>query len=232
MSFVVPAGCRVAIVGPSGVGKSTLASLILRLYDPAEGSVRIDGRDVRGYTVKSLRSQISIVLQDSVLFAGSVWDNIAYGSSEASRDQIVEAAKLANAHEFVQSLPEGYDTILGERGVTISNGQRQRIAIARAAVRRAPILILDEPTIGLDEENERAVIVALERLSHQRTTFLITHDLELASRCDSIVYLDSGFALEIGSHKELMVLGGRYAALYTLQARALDDMRGSDVYSG
>ena len=231
LNLKVPAGYRVAIVGPSGVGKSTLASLILRLYDPTEGSVRIDGRDLRDYTLKSLRSQISIVLQDSVLFATSVWENIAYGAPESSREQIVQSARLANADLFIRSLPQGYDTILGERGVTLSNGQRQRIAIARAAIRPAPILILDEPTIGLDEENERAVIEALERLSNHRTSFLITHDLHLASRCNFIVYLDSGCLLEQGSHEELMDLSGRYATLYTLQARTLDDVRGPDVYS-
>jgi len=231
LSFHVPAGSRIAIIGPSGVGKSTLASLILRLYDPTSGSVKIDGRDIREYTLKSLRSQISIVLQDSILFAANVWDNIAYGAPESSRDQIEEASKLANADSFIRALPDGYDTVLGERGVTLSNGQRQRIAIARAAVRRAPILILDEPTIGLDEENERAVIVALERLSEQRTSFLITHDLHLASRSDLILYLDSGCALESGSHEELMHLAGRYAKLYTLQARAQEEVRDSDVFS-
>ena len=232
VNFHVPAGHRIAIVGPSGVGKSTLASLILRLYDPTEGCVKIDGRDVRDYTLKSLRSQISIVLQDSILFATTVWENIAYGAAESSPEQIVEAAMLANADSFIRAMPQGYDTIVGERGVTLSNGQRQRIAIARAAIRPAPILILDEPTIGLDEENERAVIEALERLSERRTSFLITHDLHLASRCHSIVYLDAGFALERGSHEELMYLGGRYATLYMLQARTLKDVRGSDVYSG
>src|SRR5262249_41935452 len=146
VEFEVGPGQRVALVGPSGIGKSTVVSLILRLYDPCEGRVVLDGRDVRDYTLASLRAQISVVLQDSILFAASVWDNIAYGAPGATREEIEAAARLANAHDFIQALPKGYDTILGERGVTLSHGQRQRIAIARAAVRKAPLLILDEPT--------------------------------------------------------------------------------------
>src|SRR5262249_6547711 len=152
------AGRWVALVGPSGTGKSTLASLLLRLYDPTAGRVLIDGHDVREYTLASLRAQVSVVLQDTVLFAASVRDNIGYGAPGSSPEAVEEAARLANAHDFILALPQGYDTVLGERGVTLSGGQRQRIAIARAALRRAPILILDEPTTGLDEENERVVV--------------------------------------------------------------------------
>lgn len=217
IDFLIQPGRHVALAGPSGVGKSTLASLILRLYDPVEGSVMIDGRDIREYTLTSLRSQISAVLQDSVLFAASVWDNIGYGVPGATQEEIVAAARLANAHEFILNLPQGYETIVGERGASLSHGQRQRIAIARAAIRKVPILILDEPTTGLDEENERAVIEALRRLAKGRTTFLISHDLQLTALADEVLYLEGGRLCEHGSHDELMRAGGRYASLYRLQ---------------
>ncbi|MEQ9370927.1 MAG: ABC transporter ATP-binding protein [Coleofasciculus chthonoplastes F3-SA18-01] len=217
LNFQVQAGQRVALVGPSGGGKSTLVSLLLRLYDPLEGQILIDGHDLREYKLESLRRQISIVLQDSVLFATTVRDNIAYGSLGATEDEIIVAAHLANAHDFIMALPQGYDTILGERGATLSGGQRQRIAIARAAVRQAPIVILDEPTVGLDNENERAVSEALERLTYNSTTFLITHDLRSATSADQIFYIEKGRILERGTHAELMGLGQRYATLYRLQ---------------
>jgi ATP-binding cassette subfamily B protein len=217
LNFQVQAGQRVALVGPSGGGKSTLVSLLLRLYDPLEGQILIDGHDLREYKLESLRRQISIVLQDSVLFATTVRDNIAYGYLGATEDEIIVAAHLANAHDFIMALPQGYDTILGERGATLSGGQRQRIAIARAAVRQAPIVILDEPTVGLDNENERAVSEALERLTYNSTTFLITHDLRSATSADRIFYIEKGRILERGTHAELMGLGQRYATLYRLQ---------------
>jgi ATP-binding cassette, subfamily B, bacterial len=222
IDFELRPGQRVALAGPSGIGKSTLASLLLRLYDPTEGRVLIDGRDIREYTLASLRAQISAVLQDNSLFAASAHDNIAYGAPGATREEVEAAARLANAHDFIRALPQGYDTILGERGVTLSHGQRQRIALARAAVRMAPLLILDEPTTGLDEENERAVLDALERLALGRTTFLITHDLRLAAGADLILYLEKGRVLERGTHAELMQAGRRYAAVYQLQAAARD----------
>jgi len=214
----VEASQWVAIVGPSGHGKSTLLSLLLRLYDPTAGRVMIDGRDIREYTIATLRTQISVVLQDNLLFAATVRDNIAYGAPGATPAQVESVAQLANAHEFIEVLPAGYDTILGERGITLSGGQRQRLAIARAAIRDAPILILDEPTTSLDEENQRVVIEALERLGWGRTTFLATHQLDLAARADLIVYLEDGRVIESGSHYELVNMGGRYAALYQLQA--------------
>ncbi|OGO34081.1 MAG: protein tyrosine phosphatase [Chloroflexi bacterium RBG_16_54_18] len=218
INFVVQPGQYVSLVGPSGIGKSTLVSLILRLYDPVHGHVKIDRRDIRSYTLESLRTQMSVVLQDSILFAASVWDNIVYGAPSATRDQIEAAARMANAHQFIEALSQGYETELGERGVTLSHGQRQRIAIARAAIRQAPILILDEPTVGLDEENESAVIEALERLAFDRTTFVITHDLKLAARADLILYLENGHLLESGTHYDLMQAGGRYATLFTMQS--------------
>ncbi len=207
-------GQHIALVGPSGGGKSTLVSLILRLYDPIQGSVLIDGQDIRKFTLESLRAQISVVLQDNILFAASVRDNIAYGAPQSSLEQIMAAARLANAHEFIENLPQGYDTVLGERGVTLSHGQRQRIAIARAAIRKAPILILDEPTTGLDKKNETAVLQALENLYENQTTFFITHDLEHATRCDLILYLENGRIIERGQHETLCKLNGRYAAMY------------------
>jgi ATP-binding cassette, subfamily B, bacterial len=216
IDFEVSAGQHVALVGPSGIGKSTLVNLILRLYDPIDGQVLIDGRDIREYQLASLRSQISVVLQDTLLFAASVHDNIAYGTPGATRTEVEAAARLANAHEFIENLPQGYETILSERGVSLSQGQRQRLAIARAAIRKAPILILDEPTVGLDTKNERDVIEALERLARGRTTFLITHDLQLAARADLIVYIEGGCVHERGTHRELMAAGGRYCRLHQL----------------
>jgi ATP-binding cassette subfamily B protein len=224
LNFVVYSGQHVALVGPSGGGKSTLVSLLLRLYDPLEGQVLIDGHDVREYKLHSLRQQISVVLQDSILFAASVKDNIAYGCLQASDQEIEQAARLANAHNFIMALPQGYDTILGERGATLSGGQRQRIAIARAAVRQAPIVILDEPTTGLDQENEHAVNEALERLTKGRTTFLISHNLKPVVQADLILYIEGGKILEKGTHTELMRLGGRYAAMYALQSTEGNDL--------
>ncbi|MBF1991692.1 ABC transporter ATP-binding protein [Fischerella thermalis] len=224
LSFVVYSGQHVALVGPSGGGKSTLVSLLLRLYDPLEGQILIDDHDIREYKLHSLRQQISVVLQDSILFAASVKDNIAYGCLQASDQEIEQAARLANAHNFIMALPQGYDTILGERGATLSGGQRQRIAIARAAVRQAPIVILDEPTTGLDQENEHAVNEALERLTKGRTTFLISHNLKPVVQADLILYIEGGKILEKGTHIELIRLGGRYAAMYALQSTEGNDL--------
>lgn len=224
MSFQVKAGQKVALVGPSGGGKSSLVSLLLRLYDPVEGAILIDGHDLREYKVDSLRQQISIVLQESVLFAVSVRDNIAYGCLNATDAEIEAASRLANAHDFIEVLPLGYDTILGERGATLSGGQRQRIAIARAAVRQSPIVILDEPTTGLDQENEREVSEALERLTQNSTTFWITHNLKVAEQADTILYIESGKVLEQGTHSELINLGNKYAAMYAVQSAIGNDL--------
>jgi len=216
IDLTVGPGQRIVIVGPSGSGKSSLVSLILRLYDPRQGRVLIDGRDVRRFTLESLRSQISVVLQDNLLFAASVRDNIAFAAPGASFEKIEQAARLANAHEFITALPQGYDTLVSERGVTLSHGQRQRIAIARAAIREAPIVILDEPTTGLDKKNEQVVLKALERLNQGHTTFLITHDLRHAADVDLIIYVENGRIVERGTHDELLRAGGRYSALYRL----------------
>lgn len=217
LNFSVKSGERIALVGASGGGKSTLVSLLLRLYDPQVGQILIDGSDLRSYKLESLRRQIAIVLQDSVLFATSIRENIAYGSLGATDAQIEAAARLANAHDFIMALPDGYDTVLAERGSTLSGGQRQRIAIARAAIRDAAIVILDEPTVGLDNQSERAVSDALDRLTQNRTTFLITHDLHAVRHFDRIFYLEKGRVCESGTHEELLHLGRRYAALYQLQ---------------
>jgi ATP-binding cassette subfamily B protein len=213
VSFEVSPGQRVALVGPSGSGKSTLIGVLLRLHDPASGRVRVDGTDVRGYTLASLRAQVTVLLQDALLFASSVRENISYGAPAATEQEVIAAARLASAHDFIASLPQGYDTVLGERGVTLSAGQRQRIAIARAALRRAAIVILDEPTTGLDAESARAVEAALDRLTAGTTTFLITHDLGLAAEADLVVCLDHGRVAEQGPPAALAGSRGRFAAL-------------------
>jgi ATP-binding cassette subfamily B protein len=217
LNLTVKPGQLVAISGVSGSGKSTLMTLLLRLYDPTAGNILIDGEDIRNYTITSLRSQMSVVLQESLLFAATIKENIAYGIDDVSDEEIVAAARLANIDGFISSLPRGYDTVLGEKGATVSGGQRQRIAIARAAIRRTPILILDEPTTGLDRENEQAVIEALQRLAQHRTTFLVTHDLTLANQADVIVYLEKGRIIEQGSPQDLITKNGRYAQLYQMQ---------------
>lgn len=205
LDFSVRAGQRVAVVGPSGAGKSSLMALLCRLRDPDLGRVRIDGHDLTDLTLASVRRQISIVLQDSVLFASSIRDNIALGSPDPVTDeQIVAAARLAGAHDFVLALPEGYDTVVGERGATLSGGQRQRIAIARAAIRNAPIIILDEALTGLDRDTESEVSAALDRLTARRTTFVITHDLAAAEGCDVVVWVERGQVLAKGRPEEVL----------------------------
>ncbi|MEM6256242.1 MAG: ABC transporter ATP-binding protein, partial [Cyanobacteria bacterium P01_D01_bin.156] len=224
INLSVQPGQQIALVGPSGSGKSTLMSLLLRLYDPTEGQLKIDGRDIRDYTLESLRPQISVVLQDSLLFAATIRENIAYGIAGASDQEIEAAARLANAHEFIMDLPDGYSTVVGERGSTLSGGQRQRVAIARAAMRRTPLLILDEPTSGLDNASEQAVAEALRRLAQNRTTFLITHDLHLAIPADQVLYMEQGQVVEQGTHSELMRNNGPYATLFRMQSVVQQDV--------
>ncbi|MDJ0729098.1 MAG: ABC transporter ATP-binding protein [Crocosphaera sp.] len=217
INLTVKSGQFIAIVGQSGSGKSTLMSLLLRLYDLVSGNILIDGENIRNYTLNSLRSQMSVVLQESLLFAATIKENIAYGMNNVSHEEIIKAAKLANAHDFIEKLPQKYNTFVGERGSTLSGGQRQRIAIARAAIRQTPILILDEPTTGLDQKSEKAVIEALQRLAKNRTTFLITHDLSLATQADIILYIEKGEVLEQGTHWELLQGKGLYSQLYKIQ---------------
>jgi ABC-type multidrug transport system fused ATPase/permease subunit len=213
VSFNIEPGQLVGVVGPTGGGKSTIVSLIPRFYDTTAGKVEIDGVDVRGYQLQWLRSQIGYVLQETVLFRGTVRDNIGYGRDGATEAEIIEAAKLANADEFIARMPHGYDTMVGERGDTLSGGQRQRIGIARALVRNNPILILDEPTAALDTESERLVIEALERLMKGRTVITIAHRLSTIRDADKIIVLDKGVVAEQGTHEQLIALGGIYAAL-------------------
>jgi len=204
LNLHVRPGERVAIVGPSGAGKSSVAMLISRLRDPDSGQVRIDGHDLCDLTVASVRSQVAVVLQDSVLFATTVRENIGYGLPDATDEMVYAAAELAGAHEFIMALPEGYETVVGERGDTLSGGQRQRIAIARAAVRDAPIVILDEAMSGLDQETERDVLAALARLTADRTTLVITHDLSAALDADRVVWIDGGRVLDQGKPREVL----------------------------
>jgi subfamily B ATP-binding cassette protein MsbA len=217
LTIEIPPGQVLAIVGPSGAGKSTIANLLPRFYDPQQGVIRIDGEDIRKVTVRSLREQIAMVPQDTILFSASIYENILYGRLDASREQVVEAARSANAHDFILQLPEGYDTQIGERGCQLSGGQRQRIAIARAILKNPRILILDEATSALDAESERVVQDALDKLMVGRTTFVIAHRLSTIQRADKILVLEKGRLVECGRHAELLDAGGLYCKLYSLQ---------------
>ena len=224
VSFAGSPGQRVALVGASGAGKSTIVSLILRLYEPQEGRILIDGVDIRQYRRDSLRRQIGLVLQQSILFGATIRENIAYGSPEASLDRIVAAARAANADEFIRELEDGYDTVIGERGATLSGGQRQRIAIARALIRDAPILILDEPMTGLDVESEGKVREALDRLMAGKTSLMITHDLPSIADADLVLLLEEGRIADRGTHAELVARSGRYRQLYELNLQQAVDV--------
>ena len=217
VSFKVEAGQVAALVGPTGAGKTTIISLIPRFYDPISGTVKIDGTDIKEFRQKSLRQQISFVLQETVLFHAPVWQNIAYGKPEATRAEILKAAELANASEFIEKLPDGYNTVLGERGMTLSGGQRQRIAIARAIIRNTPILILDEPTSDLDASSEKLVFEALDRLMEGKTTIVIAHRLSTVRKADVIFVVKDGDIVETGKHDDLLQRGGLYSELYRLQ---------------
>jgi ABC-type multidrug transport system fused ATPase/permease subunit len=225
LSFDVRPGQVVALVGHTGAGKSTVAQLLPRLYDPNEGQILIDGHDIRDYTLESLRAQMSMVLQESILFTGSILENIGYGRPDATGIEIIEAAKDANAHEFISKFSDGYYTVLAERGSNLSGGQRQRIAIARAFIRDTPILILDEPSTGLDAESTDLVLQALRKLMKDKTTIIISHELNLIRNADQIIVIKEGQIEQIGTHDELIRAGGLYANLYMMQSsqRAMEN---------
>ena len=217
VGFRIEAGQVAAIVGPSGSGKSTLINLLARFYDPASGSVLVDGFDIKEAAADSFRRQIGIVLQENVLFSGTLEDNLKYGKPDATREEIIEAAKTANAHDFIVALPDGYSTVVGERGAQMSGGQRQRIAIARAIIKNPRILIFDEATSALDLASERLIQEAMERVMNGRTTFIIAHRLSTIQKADQILVMDQGRLSERGTHAELLSLGGLYARLHALQ---------------
>jgi ABC-type multidrug transport system fused ATPase/permease subunit len=211
-------GQTVAMVGPSGAGKTTIANLFMRFYDPTEGQIRLNGVDLRSLTLGSLRQNMSLVLQEPVLFSSTIRENIAYGRPEATNERIEAAARAAGAHDFIQALPQGYETQIGERGVTLSGGQRQRLSIARAFLKDAPILILDEPTSALDSATEQQVLETLKRLMKDRTTLIIAHRLSTVRHADQIVVVQDGKIAEAGSHEQLLLGGRLYSDLYSLQA--------------
>ena len=217
ISFTIEPGQFVGFVGATGGGKSTAASLIPRFYDPTAGRILVDGVDVRAYKLKSLRAQVGVVLQDTVLFQGTIADNIAYGRPGATRQEVIQTARDADAHEFIAQMPRGYDSAVGERGLTLSGGQRQRIGIARALIRNAPILILDEPTAALDAEAEQLVLQGLARLMQGRTAIAIAHRLSTVRHADNILVFKEGIVAEQGTHEELLAFGGVYAELYRVQ---------------
>jgi ABC-type multidrug transport system fused ATPase/permease subunit len=219
LSFSLEAGDVVALVGHSGAGKSTIAQLLPRLYDPQAGAVLMDGHDIRSFTMDSLRAQISMVLQETILLRGTVAENIAYGREGATFEDVVTAAQRAQAHDFITAMPQGYDTVLGERAATLSGGQRQRLAIARAFIRDTPILVLDEPTTGLDAQSSALVTTALQGLLRGRSAVIVSHDLNLIRAVDRILVLSAGRVLEEGTPSDLLARGGLYADLYATQFR-------------
>jgi subfamily B ATP-binding cassette protein MsbA len=215
----VKTGEIIAIVGPSGSGKTTLVNLLPRFYDPTAGIMKMDGHDLKGVTLSSLRSQIGIVTQETILFSDTIRNNIAYGSPQAAEKEIVQAAKAANAHNFILSLEQGYETMIRDRGINLSGGERQRIAMARAILKDPRILILDEATSALDSESEQIVQEALDQLMKKRTTFIIAHRLSTVRKADKIVVLEKGRIIDIGKHQELLNRCGLYKKLHEIQFR-------------
>ncbi|ERT04699.1 ABC transporter family protein [Lyngbya aestuarii BL J] len=217
IEIYVPQGTTLALVGGSGAGKSTLADLLPRFYDPTAGAIKIDGKNLNEFDLKSLRKAMGIVSQDTFLFNTSVLENIAYAKPDATKEEIIEAAKRANAYEFIEQLPEGFDTKIGDRGLLLSGGQRQRISIARALLQNPEILILDEATSALDTISERLVQQAIDELSRNRTTIVVAHRLSTIQKADKIAVLERGQLIELGTHNDLLAKGGQYARLYSLQ---------------
>ena len=231
-SLKVAPGERIALVGPSGAGKTTVFQLLLRFYDPQTGSIRLDGVDLRDVDPAALRARIGLVAQDPVIFSGDAWENIGYGRPGASQEEIRAAADAAAATEFIDPLPDGFDTFLGEKGVRLSGGQRQRIAIARAILRNPPVLLLDEATSALDSESERAVQTALETLMAGRTTLIIAHRLATVTKADRIVVIDDGAIVATGTHEQLIREEGLYARLAALQFDTEEPERPVDFATG
>jgi len=217
VTFEIGAGKTVAVVGPSGSGKSTLSRLLFRFYDVSAGRITVNGQDIRDVAQKSLRAAIAIVPQDTVLFNDTIFYNIAYGDPDASRDQVIAAARAAHIHDFIESLPDGYETAVGERGLKLSGGEKQRVAIARALLKNPQILIFDEATSALDSKSEKAIQAELDRIAASRTTLLIAHRLSTVVHADEILVLEHGRIEERGSHRELLARGGTYASMWALQ---------------
>jgi ABC-type multidrug transport system fused ATPase/permease subunit len=230
VSFEARPGETVAVVGPTGAGKTTLTNLLIRFFDPQTGSITLDGIDIRRLTLRSLREQFSVVLQEPLLFSGTIAENIRYGKLEADQAELEHAARAANAHDFIIALPDGYDTVIGERGAQLSGGERQRIAVARAFLKDAPILILDEPTSSIDSRTEAVILDALDGLMAGRTAFMVAHRLSTIRHADQILVIDKGQIVERGTHSELLVKGGLYRALYEAQRRErrADDAAGEE----
>jgi len=231
MNFIIQPGETAAFVGPSGAGKSTIINLLLRFYEQTEGSILIDGKDIREYTLESLRNQISPVLQENVLFGMSIRENISFGKPNARYEAVKKAAKKANALQFIESLPEGFETILGERGLTLSGGEKRRIAIARAVLTKSPILVLDEPTSGIDSISEKEVIDALIRLAENKTVLIISHSYSSILDADEIYYIEEGRVVESGSHKELIALQGKYFKQYLCQVNNRNSLIKDPIHS-
>jgi ATP-binding cassette subfamily B protein len=217
VSFEIPAGKKVAVVGPSGAGKSTLSRLLFRFYETDSGSIRIDDQDISDVTQESLRENIGIVPQDTVLFNQSIFHNIHYANHDATMDEVIRAARVANIHEFIQSLPDGYETIVGERGLKLSGGEKQRIAIARVILKNPRILVFDEATSSLDSRSEQSILSSLKQVAMKHTTLVIAHRLSTIIDADNIIVLDRGSIVEQGTHQELLVKDGLYAHLWQLQ---------------